>query len=191
MFLYFGNILEETNKELKERNMELEETLNELTLAKISIKKQAESLKEPAPVLTAKISASEFHALYSFELEDVNENLQEIEDMFNLMIISSEQGVTQNTLQKLIVVFRDFLQELEMLPQFRALAYAMQQLSISVESLDDFSKLKIIMPMVASLFDNLEIWRKGIFYYKNAEDIHSMDEMLMNEISNLENFFNH
>lgn len=196
MFLYFSNILEETNKELKESNNELEATLNELTLTKISIKKQNTMAQETeentneAHVSSDKISATEFHNAYLFELDKINENLEELEDTFNLMIIGAEQNINQNTLYSLIGIFRDFSKEIEMIPQFTQLYDALQQLAITMELVNDSSKLKIIMPMIAALFDNLEVWRKGVFYYKNLEDIHVMDSSLIDNLLNLKNFFN-
>ena len=58
-----------------------------------------------------------------------------------------------------------------------------------VKTLKEFGhpeKLESLLPKLTLLFDSFEQWRKSLFSYKNAEDIHFMDHILINEIKNIQ-----
>jgi hypothetical protein len=61
-------------------------------------------------------------------------------------------------------------------------------LAMTFESVYEVEKLPAIMPMITSLFDNLENWRRSIFFYRNAEDIHYLDNSLISDALSLQGF---
>lgn len=195
MLEYFNNTLEETNEELKNTNEELQQTIRKLINTEAEITKPNLSSRElnadeKTMLYTRreKMSATTFFEVYPFELDRTNENLEELEDMFNIMLADAEQNINHDTLLTLTEILRDFGKEIELIPQFSQLAYGIQQLERTFESIDDHSKLPTVMPMVTSLFDNLENWRKGIFYYRDVDDIHYMDNSIISDALSLQGF---
>ncbi|MDP2851405.1 MAG: response regulator [Sulfuricurvum sp.] len=197
MFDYFSTTLEETNQELRKSNAELHKAL-----AEIKRMKQSEPLNMPHEQLSGrelnddekmmlytrseKMSAAEFHSVHPFELDKTNEDLEILEDNFNVLLVSAERNINQETLSVLSRIVHSYAKELEMIPQFSALSYGIQQLATTFDSIEDVSKIPSIMPMLTSLFDNLEQWRRGIFFYRNVEDIHYMDNSLISDALSLQ-----
>lgn len=209
MFDYFNNTLEETNRELRKSNADLQAALNEIKRLKASdltkpfavLPKIQSSDTESSELTTRelnadekmmlytrseKMSAEEFHRVHPFELDKTNEDLEILEDNFNVLLVSAERNVNQETLSVLSKIVHDYAKELEMIPQFSALSYGIQQLACTFDSVEDVSKIPSIMPMLTSLFDNLEQWRRGIFFYRNVEDIHYMDNSLISDALSLQ-----
>lgn len=197
MFDYFSTTLEETNQELRNSNAELHKAL-----AEIKRMKESEPLNIPHEQLSGrelndaekmmlytrseKMSAAEFHSVHPFELDKTNEDLEILEDNFNVLLVSAERNINQETLSVLSRIVHSYAKELEMIPQFSALSYGIQQLATTFDSIEDVSKIPSIMPMLTSLFDNLEQWRRGIFFYRNVEDIHYMDNSLISDALSLQ-----
>lgn len=197
MFDYFSTTLEETNQELRNSNAELHKAL-----AEIKRMKESEPLNIPQEQLSGrelnddekmmlytrseKMSAAEFHSVHPFELDKTNEDLEILEDNFNVLLVSAERNINQETLSVLSRIVHSYAKELEMIPQFSALSYGIQQLATTFDSIEDVSKIPSIMPMLTSLFDNLEQWRRGIFFYRNVEDIHYMDNSLISDALSLQ-----
>jgi DNA-binding response OmpR family regulator len=192
---YLNNVLEEANQELKDDNIELKQAISELMHVRESeneldsiSRELSEDDKTMLYTRRKKMSAAEFYDVYPFELEKTNENLEELEDKFNLLLVNDKQNINHETLLTLTKILRDFGKEIELIPHFSQLAYGIQELGITFESIEDHSKLPDVMPMVTSLFDNLENWRKGIFYYRNVDDIHYMDNSLISDSLSLQGF---
>lgn len=189
MLEYFSNMLEETNKELRDSNIELECALNELMRSKNNTLAEARVLSNNENMMlyehTDKMSAEQFHIVHPLELDQTNENLEELEDKFNMLLMSAEHNITQETLIALTTILRDFVREIEMISQFEPLLYAIQHLQKTFESVDNPAKLSAILPVIVSLFDNLEQWRLGIFYYRNVDDIHYMDNLIISDAMSL------
>ena len=202
MLEYFSTMLEETNKELRSSNIDLECALNELKRLKTdttSVHATSEfvthihtgremSNDERMMLYTRsdKMSAVEFFDVYPFELDKTNEDLEILEDQFNFILVKSENSPIQEVLSDLIKILRSYGQTIEMIPQFSALAYGIHQLAFTFESIQDTQKLREIMPMLTHLFDNLDEWRRSIFFYRNAEDIHYMDNSLLSDALSLQ-----
>jgi YesN/AraC family two-component response regulator len=197
MFDYFSTTLEETNQELRKSNAELQKAF-----AEIKRMKESEPLSKPQEQLSGrelnddekimlytrseKMSAAEFHSVHPFELDKTNEDLEILEDNFNVLLVSAERNINHDTLFTLSKIVHAYAKELEMIPQFSALSYGIQQLATTFDSIEDVSKIPSIMPMLTSLFDNLEQWRRGIFFYRNVEDIHYMDNSLISDALSLQ-----
>lgn len=200
---YFNDLLEESNRELKRSNTELAKTLNQLNELKsnaaianvvqeqsIFVAQTGRELNEDEQIMlytrSDKISAIEFHTAYPFELDKTNEDLELLEDNFNFTLMKASKNINDETLNDLIKILRNFAKVIELIPQFGALSFGIQQLARTFESNQDPEKLKAIMPMLTSLFENLEQWRRGIFFYRNVEDIHYMDNSLISDALSLQ-----
>lgn len=210
MFDYFNSALEETNMELRKSNIDLQKALTEIKRLKSleSLPHQSTVQAEKQSINTViqdqnvrelnndekmmlytrsdKMSAEEFHRVHPFELDKTNEDLEILEDNFNVLLVGAERNINQETLFSLSKIVHDYAKELEMIPQFSALSYGIQQLACTFDSVEDTSKIPSIMPMLTSLFDNLEQWRRGIFFYRNVEDIHYMDNSLISDALSLQ-----
>jgi DNA-binding response OmpR family regulator len=206
MLEYFSNTLEEDNQELLARNKELKSVLNgSKTLPRSEPKLEAKAelkVEEDSESTTGrelsdyenmmlytrseKMSAAEFHEVYPFELDKTNEDLEILEDNFHHLLADAERNVNHETLSRLTNILRDYAQNIEMIAQFSALAYGIKQLVTTFESIDDVTKLAGIMPMLTSLFSNLEQWRRGILHYRNVEDIHYLDNSLISDALSLQ-----
>lgn len=193
---FFNNMLEGDNKDLRSSNIELECALNELKRSKMMENSSASSAVEKRELSESermmlytrsdKMSAVDFHINYPFELDKTNEELELLEDSFNLLLVNSETKIDRGTLITLTKIIREYAREIEMIPQFSAIAYGIKELAITFESVNDAEKLHSIMPMITSLFDNLENWRRSIFFYRNAEDIHYLDNSLISDALSLQ-----
>ncbi len=195
MFEYFHTALEETNEELKNSNIELQKALSEIQRLKNTEELQthtqpARELNESEKIMLYtrrdKMSAEEFHRVHPFELDKTNEDLEMLEDRFNVLLTNAERNISQETLLNLSRIVHDYAKELEIIPQFSALSYGIQQLAVTFDSVQDSTKIHAVMPMLTSLFDNLEQWRRGIFFYRNVEDIHYMDNSLISDALSLQ-----
>jgi hypothetical protein len=201
MLEHFNLMLEESNNELMSRNTELKETLEELQAAKKTIQRfsstqskteeiapKPEIKKEISFVQTKKISAVEFINSYPLELESTNENLEDLEAKFYTLLSDAEKTFDQRSVSELTGLLNDFAREIEMVPQFGPIAHGILEVEKAFRSVQDHSKIPTVLPMLGSLFDNLEKWRKGIFLYHDVEDIHYMDNSLISDAMSLQGF---
>lgn len=205
MLEHLNSMLEESNNELSAKNAELKATLKELTDAKNALEKlNTDVPKEPmqpvkaAPqakqehivIQTKKMSAIEFLDAYPLEIESTNESLEELEADFYILLNAAEKTFDHSAVVALTDILRSFAREIEMIPQFGAVANGIIEVEKAFRSAQDHSKIPMVLPMLGSLFDNLEKWRKGIFLYHNAEDIHYMDNSLISDALSLQAFLN-
>lgn len=188
MLEHFNKILEDTNSELKESNREYQKTLSELTeMKKMMQESNSESLEQPKKET---MSALEFNEVYPFVLDQTNENLEELEDMFNYLLVNTRHNINHKTLVSITTILREFVRELELIPEFGAIANSLQQLEFTLKKLENVSKMQIVMPMLTSIFDSLENWRKCVFIFKNTPDVHFLDTKILNEVVKLEALLN-
>ncbi|OHE09194.1 MAG: hypothetical protein A2513_03430 [Sulfurimonas sp. RIFOXYD12_FULL_33_39] len=190
---YYHNILEETNEELLKNNHKSEYNLvatkNHKLQPTSKIPEVKESVKSKDVCIlpkSTKMSAVDFFNAYPFELEKTNEDLEMLEDKFNLALIRSEKNIHGEMLEQFIEIMKCYAHTIEMIPQFGALSYGIRQLAKTFEFIEDPQKLSSALPMLAHLFDNLEQWRKAVFYYCDAEDIHYMDDSLISDAQSLQ-----
>lgn len=193
MLHYFNNLLEQTNTELKESNMELERTLNQLgRLREECIITMDEKIDE-SEFSNVALSGSSLEDFYTQndlqELERVNDDLEQIEDDFNLLLVSMDRNTTANIIITFNQLLRSYAHEVHLLAQCHSLGYALMQISrqidtIPMKRLDEFAD---IIPMITGLFDHLEQWRRGIFVYQNVDSVHFLDEYLLKKITEIEN----
>jgi len=186
MLEYLLNMLEDSNNTLVKRNNELEKVLN--TCGKSGKTEEKEPVEISRNTSFNTMSALEFQEAYPFELDKTNEALEDLEDKFNVLIGKNINEGSHEIWLELISLLRDFAKEIELIPQFSKLAYGIQQLQRTFESIGDDSKLSAAIPMITSLFDSLEAWRKSVFCYRDAQDIHYMDDSLISDALSLENF---
>lgn len=198
----YGEMLEEANEELIRSNTELENSLKKLQKNSQAPTKEEyiEEHKEEkyeqkqkqadiyAVYKSSKMSAYEFFDAFPFELEKTNEDLELLEDNFNIAFIRSENNVKKDDLEQFVDIMKSYARIVELIPQFGALSYGIQQLVKTFEQITDPMKLHSVLPMLTHLFDNLEQWRKSVFYYRDAEDIHYMDDSLISDAQSLQGF---
>jgi len=199
MLEHFNLMLEESNSELMNRNAELRAALKELTAAKETIQKLSTpqnqtEIKPTKPkeevsfVQTKKISAIEFANSYPLELESTNESLEDLEAKFYTLLANAERTFDQESVLELTGLLNDFAREIEMVPQFAPIAHGILEVEKAFRSVQDHTKIPTVLPMLGSLFDNLEKWRKGIFLYQDVDDIHYMDNSLISDALSLQGF---
>lgn len=199
MLEHLNIVLEESNSELINKNIELKSTLEELMNAKKIIEKLSTANSKPPAknnqlkkeitiVQAKKMSAVEFLNSYPLELESTNESLEELEADFYTLLTTAEKTFDHTALMALTDILHLFAREIEMVPQFGAVAHGILEVEKAFRSVEDHTKIPTVLPMLGSLFDNLEKWRKGIFLYHDAEDIHYMDNSLISDALSLQAF---
>lgn len=197
---FLSDALEEENETLLSQKSELEQTLADL----IHENKAIESLQEPVVQTSTrvytddeeamlytrrrKMSADEFFEVHPFELDNTNENLEDLENEFYILLSRSKEDINYEMLRTLTEIIKSFAKEIEIIPQFVQLSYGIRELSKTLDSLEDHTKLPSVMPMVASLFDNLESWRRGVFCDRDVDDIHYMDNSIISDSMSLQSF---
>ena len=193
---HYSDLLEDTNRELAQKNRELDLALKGLVKTKETppspVKKENATVaaKKEEVISAAKIpkmSAENFHASFPFELEKTSEDLEVLESKFNLALSRSKKDLQDEELYQFIDILRRYARVLEMNPQFGGLSYGIQELARTFASIEDPKKLKSILPMLTSLFDNLEQWRISIFQDRDTDDIHYMDDSIISDALSLQN----
>lgn len=180
MLQYFNNLLEQTNTELKESNMELEATLNKLQQLREGI--QDISVEENDILLIDE----EFYFQDAYDLEKTNEALEQIEDDFNLLLVSSDRNTNQTLLAALTMFLKQYTHEIHLMPQFQAITYKLIDLTQCFGTIhEEAENMDFLIPSVTSLFDHLEQWRRSIFVYRNVDDIHFMDDYLITKMGDI------
>lgn len=199
MLVYLSDLLEQSNEELKKNNAELTKALTDLKKVQTSQKilHESESSRELSSeektmlyTRNTKMSAGEFHQSYPFELDRTNEELEGLEDRFNYILLNSDRYDSGEIHRQINLLLRDYAREIEIIPQFGALSYGVTQLAETFESVTDSNKLASLLPMITALIDNLEQWRRGVFYLRNVEDIHYMDNSLLSDALSLQGILN-
>jgi YesN/AraC family two-component response regulator len=186
MLHYFNTLLEQTNNELKMSNIALESALNELQRAK--------EFTSSEPLISNGISSSieNFYLDNVDELERANEELEELEDDFNLLLVSSDTNTNHNLLKALNILLKQYAHQIHIIPQFQAIAYKLMDLTHLFDTIhEEAEKMPFLVPSVTSLFDHLEQWRRGIFIYRNVDNIHYMDEYLIETMGELQTSIEH
>lgn len=180
MLEYYNKLLEDTNQELQNRNMEYQIALDELMHLKTSFPKDTQTL--------GIMSALEYNDLYAVALFRKNENLEEVEHTLNALLVDMNHPTHSETIFKLRDMFKVYAEELSEMPHFISLSESMRKLEQRMSLYEDTASLATIMQMVVSLLSNMERWRLGLLKHQYMEDIHSMDDTLLYELHYLENF---
>lgn len=185
MLNYFNTLLEQSNAELRASNLELEKTLNELYQYREAQKLPSQTISESGTLS----DATDFYLQNDpVELERTNEDLEQIEDDFNLVFM----GLDRNTIANNIITFNQLLRlyssHIHRIPQCHDLGYALILLSQQIETSNvrQLENMEHLIPMITTLFDYLEQWRRKVFMEKNIETLHFMDELLFQKISEIE-----
>ncbi len=180
MLRYFNNLLEQTNLELKESNIELEATLNKLQQLRDGIhEKQAEEYDA--------VSIDEdFYLQDGYDFDRTNDVLEQIEDDFNLLLVSSDRNTNQTLLAALTMFLKHYTDEIHLIAQFQEISYKLADLTQCFATVNEEAEnMDFLIPSITSLFDHLEQWRRSIFVYRNVEDIHFMDDYLIAKMDDI------
>lgn len=179
MLKYFSNMLYETNQELEGINKELEKALNEIKYCKVHRQDHTTLVSDLSE--TNQLHTNNFYVTYKLELEKINKNLENLEYLFNFLLVNTEQYIKNETLVSLLEIIKKYVHELEPIGEFLVVVDAIKKVEHYLETLEDISLLTALMPAITSLFDNLEYWRKAILEYKNTDDIHFMDVSIIED----------
>jgi len=182
MLHYLSLMLEETNQELRETNIELEGALNEIAYCKTH--KEHHINGHSTQVSAKKNNPNEFYIVYDFEIDKANESLENLEYLFNLLLLH----VDQNTKLQLVHIVHEYGVVLEVFKDFSSIKNAMQELEAHFKTIDDLSTLHSLWPTITTLFDDLENWRKGLLEYKNVDDIDFMCTDIVQKILKIQGF---
>lgn len=180
MLQYLSQILEETNQELKSTNIELESALNEISYCKTHHEHHKRNYSNEE-----KTDPSEFYIVHHIEIDKTNENLENLEYLFNLLLLNAQQNIKQETLDELIHVVHEYSLAIETFKDFGSIANALQALEVYFKEMRNLTVLHSLWPVITNLFDDLENWRKGLFEYKNVDDVDYMRSDIVQNIQNI------
>lgn len=184
MVHYFNRLLEQTNNELKEANFALESTLNQLQI-----------LRENHPEDALSVTSVPSTALESFyrssppiRLEKSNKELEQIEDDFNLLLVSADRNTTSNLIIGMNELLRRYVTVLGEIELFGAMnSHLIRVTKLIDEMRENLEEMDFLLADITSLFDHLEHCRKGIFVYKNIENFEETNGYLIQKISKIAN----
>lgn len=185
MVQYFNRLLEQTNNELKEANFALESTLNELQILR-------ENHPEDALSVTSVPSSTALESFYRssppIRLEKSNKELEQIEDDFNLLLVSADRNTTSNLIIGMNELLRRYVTVLRDIELFGAMNSHLIRITKLIDEMrDNLEEMDFLLADITSLFDHLEHCRKGIFVYKNIENFEETNGYLIQKISKIEN----
>ncbi|WP_295012737.1 response regulator [Sulfuricurvum sp.] len=189
MVHYFNTLLERTNSELRASNIELESTLNQLGRLREECKGELITDIFVPIIPMCGPSLEEFYTLNdTLELNRTNEDLEQIEDDFNLLLVSSDRKTTENLILSFNQLLRAYAHEIHLIPQCHELGYALMQMSRRIDGIktENIDTIEYLIPLITALFDYLEQWRRGIFVYHNVDNVHFMDDYLIKKITEIE-----
>jgi YesN/AraC family two-component response regulator len=198
MLEYYIQELENSNEELRIVNQQLDfmvsslethpqkeeikETLSHLQhLPHDEVQQTYEAQKTAAVHNTIFVSAADFHHSYPIELGRKNEELENIEDDYDMLLSKASDDYSTELLCKLTNVIKNYAQTIEAIPHFQPLAIGIEELADTFRSIDDPHVLEKLMPMISSLFDTLHRWRVSVFVERNAENIHYLDDSIISD----------
>jgi len=124
-------------------------------------------------------SALEFWEEYPGDLERKSEILEAIEDQFEEAIMHFESN-TKAGEGDIIALLKAYADAMNELPEFSNLTYAIDHLATVMEGAKalDHKRVGALLYGIAS---GLEAWRKVIFVERNTENIHYLDNSLIND----------
>lgn len=180
MLNYFNTLLEQTNLELKASNIELESTLNKLLQLRDEKPQKSEGMGH-------RVSLEEdFYLQYGDHLERTNSALEQIEDDFNLLLVSSDRNTNQTLLAALSMLLKHYIREIEFFPPLKEISGKLVELTQCFDTLhEEAEDMDFLIPSITSVFDHLEQWRRTLFIYRNNDDIHFMDDYLVSKMDDI------
>ncbi len=186
MLHYFNNLLEQTNMELKESNIELESTLSKLQQLRDGMPQKE---VETCDVVQCN---SDFYLQDGYDLERTNDALEQIEDDFNLLLVSSDRNSNQTLLAALTLFLLHYTHEIDLIPHFHEIRCKLVNLTECFATIhEEAETMDFLIPSITSLFDHLEQWRRSIFIYRNVDDIHFMDDYLITKMDDIFSLIQH
>lgn len=183
MLKYFSKMLEETNQELKQSNIALENALHEISYCKVH--KTHHTRETYISHEQSKKAASDFYTKYALQLEELNENLENLEYSFNLLILNSDTDVSQYFISQLLNILADYALSIKPLEEFVEIYEALIELQEFLSTNDVFTNKTSSISLITTLFDELEYWRKSLFEYRNLNDISKMHTTIVQTIATL------
>jgi hypothetical protein len=131
---------------------------------------------------------------YVDELDnDTLSELQELDELdkeFSESVFMLKDDLDVNGIKHMAEHLQKYANEINLLLEFKDLAFAIESLSKLFESIDlselDDKKLKSILLMLEGIKDDLAMWRKVVFIEQSAIDIHYLDSSLFSACLKIE-----
>lgn len=200
MLEHYIKELESSNQELMLLNQQLDLMVSKMETHpdKVEIKEALSQLQsssvasEVEPAITHEaystviehsnaLSAEDFHRNYPIELGKKNEDLENIEDDYEMLLSKASSFESSILLQKYTSIIERYAETLESIPNFQSLAAGIEDLSKTFSSIDDATIIERLMPMISSLLDTLHRWRIAVFVRRDAENIHYLDDSIISD----------
>jgi YesN/AraC family two-component response regulator len=194
----YQNHLEDDNlsysrliQELKEKNIELEQTIHQLTRKEnvnITLVDGIEKEKDfstheldfYSPEIET-ISAKEFIESYAGNIDSLNDNLESVEETLELLIHQKLTEPSQENLQQISDAFLNYGQHLSALHKFSHLAESLHNFGSALSQVEDLSLLKEMKGFLFGIADSLQKWRNDVLLERTATDIHFLDSSIISD----------
>ncbi|MFP4487355.1 MAG: hypothetical protein ACLFOC_10340, partial [Campylobacterales bacterium] len=147
---------------------------------------KSEEIKERDVVMPTpkkeKISAVEFEEMQPFDVEDKLNQLEIVEEEFDIVISRIKKG-DHDSFLKLETIFKNYSDIIGSFDEFAHISYAIESLSQAIKYAESRDVDDFIQSLLYSVADNLVSFRKNIFLEKTAVDIHYMDDSMIADIT--------
>ncbi len=136
-----------------------------------------------------KISAKAFLEALDFSIKDELDELEELEEDFDIKLLAFEENFSKETFTELSELVERYAQVLNFLYEFKSVAYALTALTSFMVTIDDaileenHKKIQIVLDAIRQ---DLVSWRQTIFVDAHTNDIHYLDASLFSSCLQLE-----
>ncbi|MFW6307718.1 MAG: response regulator [Campylobacterales bacterium] len=185
----FEKKLIDVNAELEDKVQALNRALKKVIAAEnmaITAVNKSEEIKERDVVMPTpkkeKISAVEFEEMQPFDVEDKLNQLEIVEEEFDIVISRIKKG-DHDSFLKLETIFKNYSDIIGSFDEFAHISYAIESLSQAIKYAESRDVDDFIQSLLYSVADNLVSFRKNIFLEKTAVDIHYMDDSMIADIT--------
>lgn len=178
-------------RELKEKNIELEETIQKLrrneniNIALVSgIEKEKTFSSRELDFYTPHIettSAQDFIASYAGDIDNLNDHLETVEETLELLIHQKLTEPNQESLQQISTAFSKYGQHLSALHKFSHLSESLHNFGLALSETENLSLLKDMKGFLFGIADSLQKWRNDVLVEHTASDIHFLDSSIISD----------
>jgi len=184
-------------KELQKKNDELEATIHKLNrnenvnIALLEgIGHAKEFTKKELDFYSPKVetqSAQDFIDTFTGDLDTFNDQLEQIEERFELMIHQKFLKPTQQNIQEVSDTFCNYAYHISELHKFSNLAEALSNLGTTLRQVSNPNLLKEMKEFFFGIAKALHQWRLAVLVNKDAKDIHFLDNSIISDCLQTEN----
>ncbi len=178
-------------KELQNKNEELEKEIKKKTQKENvnmtlvdGIEKEKTFTEEQLDFFSPKvgaISAADFVAHFTGDVETLNDKLEAIEETLELSIHQKLSSPTQESVDELAVAFKDYATLLDSTMKYGNLAEALRHLSSVLAQVETLSLLTEMKPFLFGIADSLQKLRTEVLVERSTQDIHYLDQSIISD----------